>query len=154
MPDEDNKILKYNPREQSLKATFIIYADLECLPQKINSCQSNTKKSYTEKKAEHVPSVYSILACRSFDKFKNERKYYRGEDCMIFFCKDLKEEAMKIINIPQKPMTPLTDKEKETHENQRVCYLCKKILIQIKKVNIIKIIKKLEIIVIIQANIE
>ena len=31
MPDEDNKILKYNHRENSLKALFMIYADLECL---------------------------------------------------------------------------------------------------------------------------
>ena len=34
MPDEDNKILKYNPGEQLLKVPFIIYADLECLLQK------------------------------------------------------------------------------------------------------------------------
>ena len=73
---------------------------------------------------------------------------------MIIFCRDLKEQAIKLINISQKPMTPLTDKEKETHENQYACYICKKNLVQIKKVNIIKIIKKLEIIVIIQANIE
>ena len=73
---------------------------------------------------------------------------------MIMFCKDLKEQAMKIINIPQKSMTPLTDKEKETHENQSVCYLCKKNFNTEKKVNTIKIIKKLEITVIIQVNIE
>ena len=35
MPDEDNKILKYIPGEKSLKAPFIIFADLECLIQKI-----------------------------------------------------------------------------------------------------------------------
>ena len=33
---------------------------------------------------------------------------------------------MKIINTPQKPITPLTDKEKETHENQYVSYICRK----------------------------
>ena len=30
MTDENNKILKYNPGEKSLKVPFIIYADLEC----------------------------------------------------------------------------------------------------------------------------
>ena len=50
MPNEDNKILKYNPGEESLKVPFIIYADLECLLQKINTCQNNPDKSYTEKK--------------------------------------------------------------------------------------------------------
>ena len=44
MPNENNKILKYNPGEKSLKAPFIIYADLECLLEKINTCQSNPKK--------------------------------------------------------------------------------------------------------------
>ena len=38
------------------------------------------------------------------------------------FCKDLKEQAIKIINIPQKPMTPLNEKQKEKHENSKQCY--------------------------------
>ena len=29
MPKEDNKVLKYNHGEKSIKAPFIIYADLE-----------------------------------------------------------------------------------------------------------------------------
>ena len=50
MPNEDNQILKYNHGEKSLKASAIIYADLECLLEKINSCQNNPEKSYTERK--------------------------------------------------------------------------------------------------------
>ena len=37
---------------------------------------------------------------------------------MKIFCKDLKDQAMKIINYEKKEMIPLTDEEKETHENQ------------------------------------
>ena len=50
MPDESNKILKCNYGEKSLKAPFMIYADLECLLEKIHSCQNNLEKSYKEKK--------------------------------------------------------------------------------------------------------
>ena len=50
MPDEDNEILKYNPGEKSLKVPVIIYADLECLLEKIDTCQNNPEESYTEKK--------------------------------------------------------------------------------------------------------
>ena len=124
MPDEDNKILKYIPGEKSLRVPFIIYADLECLLRKINTCQINPEKSYTEKKAMHRPSGYSLVTCCSFDKSKTECKYYRGEDCMKMFCKDLKDQATKIINYEKKEMIPLTDKEKETHENQKICYIC------------------------------
>ena len=41
---------------------------------------------------------------------------------MKIFCKDLKDQAMKIINYEKKEMIPLTDEEKETHENQKNCY--------------------------------
>ena len=50
MPNEDSQILKDNQGEKSLKAPFLIFADLECLPEKINLCQINPEKSYTEKK--------------------------------------------------------------------------------------------------------
>ena len=43
---------------------------------------------------------------------------------MKMFCKDLKYQAMKIINYEKKEMIPLTDEAKETHENQKICYIC------------------------------
>ena len=45
-----NEKIKYLPEEKSLKAPFIVYADLECIPEKIQYCQNTPKKSYTEKK--------------------------------------------------------------------------------------------------------
>ena len=38
MPYEDNKILKYNHGEKSMKAPFITYADLESLLEKMSTC--------------------------------------------------------------------------------------------------------------------
>ena len=49
MPDEDNKISKYNHREKSMRVPFIIYADLECLLEKMHLCQNNLEKSFAEK---------------------------------------------------------------------------------------------------------
>ena len=40
------------------------------------------------------------------------------------FCDDLKEHINRIINFEMKPMTPLTDEEKESHENQLLCHIC------------------------------
>ena len=45
---------------------------------------------------------------------------------MKMFCKDLKEQAMKIINYEKKEVIPLTDKEKESYENQEICYVYEK----------------------------
>ena len=49
MPN-DNKILKHNHGEKSLKALFMIYAELDCLLEKMHSRQNSFEKSYTEKK--------------------------------------------------------------------------------------------------------
>ena len=73
MPDENNKILKYNHGKKSLKAPAIIYTDLECLLKKMHSCQNNLKKSYTEKKMyKHIPSGYSLFTYCSFDATRNK----------------------------------------------------------------------------------
>ena len=58
IPNKNKKILKYNYGEKSLKAPFIIYADLECLVEKMSSCQNNPERSYIEKKTKHMPTGY------------------------------------------------------------------------------------------------
>ena len=126
MPDESNKILKYNPREKSLKVPFIIYSELECLLEKIDTCLNNPEKFYTKKRAMHSPSGYSLVTCCSFDKSKTELNYYRGKDGMEKFCNDLKDQAMKIINYKKKKEIILINGEKESYENQKVCYICEK----------------------------
>ena len=43
---------------------------------------------------------------------------------MKIFCKDLKNQAKKIINYEKKEMITLTYKEKESYENQKICHIC------------------------------
>ena len=101
MSNEDNKIIKYNQGEKYIKSLFIIYADSECL-------------------------LYSLFTHCSFDKTKNKFDYYRGEDCMKKFCKDLRKHATKVINYEKKKVIPLTIKEEIDHNKQKVCYIYKK----------------------------
>ena len=44
MPKENNKVLKYNNGEKSMKVPFIIYANLESLLENIGTCYNNPKK--------------------------------------------------------------------------------------------------------------
>ena len=93
-----NNILESKPGKKSLKHPFIIYADLECLLLKMNTCNNNPNKSYTTAKALHKPSGYSLLTSCLFDKLENKQTYYRERDCMKRFCDDLKEHATRITN--------------------------------------------------------
>ena len=94
MPAKDNNIIKNNQGEKSIKMPFTIYADLECLLEKMSTCQNDLNKS-TTKINKHTPSGYSIFTHCSFDESKNKLNYYRGDDCMKKFCKDLRENILQ-----------------------------------------------------------
>ena len=93
---------------------------------KIDTCQNNPDLSSTTKINQNIPSGYSIYTSCSFDKSNNKLSYYRGEDCMKRFCKDLKDRAIKIIDCKKKDMTPLTKDEEDNYNKENVCHICKK----------------------------
>ena len=51
MSSEDTKISELTKH----KALFIIYADLECIIEKIDGCKNNPENSSTTKVSEHIP---------------------------------------------------------------------------------------------------
>ena len=126
MPNEENKIIKYNQGEKSMKLPFIIYADLECLREKMSTCYNNPKESSATEINKHTPSGYLLITHCSFDKTKNKLDYYRGKDRMKKFRKDLREHATRIINYKKKKMIPLTIKEEIDYNKQKICYIFKK----------------------------
>ena len=125
MPGEGKNISKYSPGGKSLKVPFIIYADLQCLLKKEQPCQNSPKNSYTQRKAKHKASSYSLSLISSFDEKKNRHKFYRRKDCIKRFCNYLKELATKIVNYREEEMTQLKDKEVTLYESQNVCHICK-----------------------------
>ena len=125
MPTKGNNIIKYNHGEKSMKLPLVIYANLECLLEKMSTCQNNPNKSCTTKINKHTPLGYSLFTHCSLDESKNKLNYYRGDGCMKIFCKNLREHATKIINYEKKKMIPLTTKEEIYQNKQKICYICK-----------------------------
>ena len=137
MPTKDNNIIKYNQGEKSIKLPFVIYADLECLLEKMSTCQNNPNESSTTETNKHTPSGYSIFTHCPLDQTRNKLNHYRGKDCMKKFCKDSREHATKIINYEKKKMIPLTTEEKIYHNEQEIVIYARKNLLRVIK-NIIK----------------
>ena len=108
-----------------MKVQFIIYADLESLLEKMNTCHNNPEKSSTTKINKHTPS-YSLFTHCSFDTTKNKLDYYRDKNCMKNVTLCLREHATKIINYEKKEMIPLTKKKGK-------CIMSKKFTIYVKK---------------------
>ena len=65
MPFEDTKILEFNQYQKSNKRPFIIYADIECLIEKIDGYKNNPQNLLNKVVRKHMPSgflnVYSII---------------------------------------------------------------------------------------------
>ena len=91
---------------------------------KLQFIQKNPEKFYTDKKARNEPSSWSMFIRCSFDEKENKLKYYRGKDCIIKACKELKKCTMEIINREKKEMVPLTHEENNFYNKQEICYIC------------------------------
>ena len=79
MPKGDNKILKHNYGEKSMKVPVIIYADLEYFLEKMNTFHNNPKKSSATKINKYTGSGYSLFTHCSFHATKNKLDYYRSK---------------------------------------------------------------------------
>ena len=129
MPEEDNKILKYNHGEKSMMQPFVIYFDFESLLGKLDTYRNDPEKSSTTKMNKYIPSGYSMFTCCLFDAKENKLDSYRGKDCMKKFCKKLRERVLRIINCEKKKIIPLTKEERKarTSLGKIMLYMKKKI---------------------------
>ena len=66
MPSEYTKILEFDQFQKSDKAPLIIYADLECIIEKIDKCKNNPENSSTTTVSKHIPSGFSMSTILKF----------------------------------------------------------------------------------------
>ena len=98
MPSEDTKMLLFNQYQKSDKAPSVIYADIECIIEKIDGCKNNPKNSSTAKVSEHIPPGSLMSTISSFRRIEHKHDVYRGKDCMKKFYEFFREHSMKMIN--------------------------------------------------------
>ena len=125
MASEDTKILEFNQYKKFDKPTFIIYADLKCFIEKTDRCKNNPENSPTTKVVEHIPSGFELSTILSFKSIENNHDVYRGKDSMKNFCESFREHATEIINYKKKKLKLLTNKQKDSYQNSKICHICK-----------------------------
>ena len=91
MSNEDNKIPQHNHGEKPMIVPFMIYADLECLFEKMHSCQNNPEKFYTEEKLCIKLLFVRFLQIVCLMQLKCKLDCYRGKD-FVKTQKSMKQE--------------------------------------------------------------
>ena len=110
-------------RTKSLRMNDMIYLDLECLLRKYDTCSNDPNKSSTEKIAYHEACGYSICTIRNHTK-ESICIYHRGKDSLSKLCKELRDQAIKLINTKNLPLTTLTPNEQAIHDKSNKCHIC------------------------------
>ena len=102
---ENTEILELNNYQKFNKASFIIYADLECIVERIDGCKNNSENLSTTKLSKLLPSSFSMSTICSFGSIENKHDIYRGKNCMTNFCEFLRKHTIKKINFKKKNLT-------------------------------------------------
>ena len=110
MLSEDTKILEFHQYQEFDNAPIIIYADLECLIEKMDGYRNNPENSSTINVAEHILSGFLMSAISPLKSIGNKHVVYRGKDYMKKFRESLIEHAAEIINFKKEKMKKQTAK--------------------------------------------
>ena len=127
MPSDGAKILEFNQCLKSDKAPFIIYADRECILEKIDGCKNTPEKSSTTEVKEHILSGFSMFAISSVRSIENKHDVYRGKDCEKTFCEFLREHTIKIINLKKNTDEVINKRAAIIWKCKNLLYLWRKI---------------------------
>ena len=130
LPNEENKFKKYNPGGKSLKMNTVIYADFESILVPNNTySKENSSDGVIDK---HIACGYSINVV---DNHSNRCKqtYYRGDDAISRFCKEIRAIAYEKISFYKRQMIELTLEERKEYKDATYCHIYKKVFGDKKK---------------------
>ena len=123
-------MLKFKNYQRSMRVPFIVYADFESFIKPLNTCQPNSKESYTTKFQKHVPSSFCYyIKCFDDDVYSQEPAVYTAQreddDIAQIFVNTLEDNIKQIYNKFkfQKKMI-FTEKESELYNATTDCHIC------------------------------
>ena len=128
MPEKGDNILKYNNYHKQQPIPFVIYADFEAITEKVQGCQPNNDKSYTEAYQKHTDCGYGYkVVCCYDDKYTKPINIYRGEKAVYKFMEKMLEEVKYCKNIMKKEFNKplmMTDNDELSFKLEQKCHIC------------------------------
>ena len=127
MPEKGDKVYFKNHHKQ-LPVPFVIYADFEAITEKIQGCQPNNEKSYTEAYQKHTDCGYGYkVVCCYDDKYSKPVQIHRGENAIHKFMENMLEEVnwckSKMKKHFNKPLKMTKEDEKDFQKAIK-CHIC------------------------------
>ena len=130
IPEKDNNILQFTNFHKQMPVPFVIYADFETITEKVQGCQPNNDKLYTETFQNHKDCGYGYKVICCYDnKYTKPAQIYRGENAVYKFMEKMLEEVQWCRKMTKrhfnKPVT-MTNKDQQDFEEADKCHICNK----------------------------
>ena len=129
LKEGENKMYFTNYHKQ-MKVPYVVYADFECVLEKIKGCEPSTDKSFTVKTEKHEPCGFSYIAVRSDGKLFGPFTY-RGRVAVYVFLRWLQnnEREMREDMANKRPLV-MTPEDWQKHSSATDCHICNKNLVK------------------------
>ena len=130
MPEKGDKVYFKNHHKQ-LSVPFVIYADFEAITEKVDSCQPNNDKSYTEayQNQKNCGYGYKVVCCYD-DQYTKQVQIHRGENAVYKFMENMLEEVnwckSKMKKHFNKPLR-MTKENETDFQKATKCHICDKL---------------------------
>ena len=120
----------FKNQHKQLPAPFTIYADFECITEKMSSCHPSDERSYTEKYQKHTDCGFGYKVVCHYDKiYSKDLIIYCEEDPVGEFLKFMQEEVQNcqevIKNHFNKPLK-MSQRDESNFKKATRCHICQK----------------------------
>ena len=117
VPFGDQKIVTFKNYKNREKVPFVIYADMESILKPVAD-----KNKYQE----HVPAAIGYYVKCSYDDSLSFYRAYRGEDCIEWFTRELKQfsEDVETVFLCPYDIDPLTVSQEAAFRKATYCHIC------------------------------
>ena len=131
--DEGNTFpvyIKFNHFHKKMRVPFVVYADFECFTEKIDTCQPEEGKSFTNQYQKHSPSGFSyLIKCFDDDILAPHLRHYTAEspddNIPQLFIESLESDIKEIYNKFKKPKKMvMTREDRMTYKKATHCHIC------------------------------
>lgn len=125
MPLAERAILEFTHYSKMMEVPCVVYADFECILEKINEVVSSKNKF----ERKHIPCAFAYFVKCRFDDSLSKFRIYTGKDAAEKFVESLSQDCNFIYDNylrVKKNIISLTPTEDSLFLNAIVCHICKK----------------------------
>ena len=117
VPNGDQKFVCFKNYKNKEKVPYVIYADMESILKPVTD-----KNIYQE----HVPAAIGYYVQFSYDNSLSFYRAYRGEDCIQWFTRELKQfsEDVETAFLCPYDIDPLTAAQESAFQKATLCHIC------------------------------